>query len=294
MTNQDWSAEHNRLNSRIRALAAVPSLSISDNAGMAMLAHARFSASEGDYSAAPFLMLNLCTGHIGKMRRVGEGPSLEGVLRPGTFSMALPNTAASGYWPQTEMLGIAIHLSNFNRLTDNTYTADDFVPIANQLQNDTYLSAMMTALWRDAELHGLSSAFFEQGLSVILKHLSHIDSKPVKRRSAYPLTGERLQKVLDLIESRVGDDVSVSELAALAEQDSRSFTQSFTDATGYTPYAYFTVRRVEYAKHLLGQVSLNITDIAFTVGYSNPSKFAAAFRRVTSMTPNAWRKCHLA
>lgn len=292
MKKQDWLIEHGKLNSRMQALEAVPTLSLSDKAGMAMLAHAKFSASEGLYTAAPFLMLNLCTGYIGKIRRVGDGPSLEGIVRPGTFSMALPNTLASGYWPKIEMLGIAINLQNFNRLTNMNYTTSDFVPAASQLQNDRYLNAMMMALWRDAELNGLSSAFFEQGISTILSYLNGIANQPTRKAPTYRLQGGRLQKVLDLIESRIGKDVNVSELAALVGQDNRSFTQSFTNATGYTPYAYFTLRRMEYAKGLLEHANLNITDIAITVGYSNPSKFAAAFRRITGMTPNAWRKHH--
>lgn len=285
-----WSNEVDDFNARMIEVDATPSISVSDHKGMAMLTHAQFSAFEGKFEPAPFLMLTLCTGNIGKIHRFGDGPTLNGVLRSGTFAMALPNTSATGSFTDTEMLGIAVNLDVFNSLTDNSYTADRFMSAASQLYNDVYISSVMIALWRDAELHGLSSAFFEQGLSVVLKYLSSMEEKFVSHKSVYPLEKQRLKKVLDLIESKIGSDVSVSELASLVGQDSRSFTQSFSMATGYTPYVYFTLRRMEYAKRLLCQGNLNITDVAISVGYSNPSKFSAAFRRVVGLTPNSWRK----
>ncbi|MBJ7536585.1 helix-turn-helix domain-containing protein [Marinomonas transparens] len=290
--SDSWLNEVDDFNARMTELDATPSISVSDQGGMAMLAHARFSPFEGEFEAAPFLMLTLCTANIGRMHRSGEGPSLEGVLRPGTFTMALPNTSVFGSFPGTEMLGIAVNLSVLNSLTEHTYTTEDFIPAASQLHKDVYLSSVMNALWRDAELHGLSSAFFEQGLNVILQHLSNAEYKPMSQKSVYSLSKRHLETVLDYIESRVCSDVSVTELATLVGQDTRSFTRSFSMAIGYTPYVYFTLRRMEYAKRLLCQGNVSITDVAISIGYSNPSKFSAAFRRTVGVTPNTWRKEH--
>lgn len=72
-------------------------------------------------------------------------------------------------------------------------------------------------------------------------------------------------------------------------QDSRSFTSSFSAATGLAPYAYFTLRRMEYAKQLLNNELLSITEITLYVGYTNPSKFSAAFRRIYGVSPSILR-----
>ncbi|RBP79418.1 AraC family transcriptional regulator [Marinomonas rhizomae] len=279
-------------NSRMQDLGIVPTLSISDKKGECLLAHADFMAFEGDFSAkpSPFLMLNLCTGHIGRMKREGEGPSLEGVLRPGTVAMALPGTIASGYWPQTQMLGIAIKLDAFTLDNGDGFYVENLIPAASQLHNDPLLTAVMTALWRDAEVHGLSGAFFEQGIHTLLNRLVGYEPKHSQKNIVYPLNGRRLQRTLDLMESRLGGDVSVAELAHLTDQDVRSFTRSFQASTGFSPYAYFTFRRMEYAKRLLVDKSLMVTDVALQVGYANPSKFSAAFKSIVGVTPNVWRK----
>ena len=281
--------EHARFNSRLSKLGVSPNISIAAPNGIGLLAHAKFEASEGEYAPAPCLMLTLCTAHTGRMKRVGDGPPLEGVLRPGTVAIALPNTAATGYWSKMQMLGIAVNLDALTT-NDNMITTEDLLPAAAQLHNDALLTSVMTALWRNAEVHGLSGAFFEQGISVLLKRLTQFRNTPRTQSNAHPLKGVRLQQVLDFMESRLGDDVRVADLAALTGQDMRTFTRAFYAATGLAPYAYFTQRRMEWAKQLLLDERLSITEIAFCVGYSNPSKFAAAFRRICGVSPSGWRQ----
>lgn len=290
MKDHNWRKEQEGFNSRMAELGTTPSISIADNRGICMLAHANFSAFDGDFSHAPFLMLNLCTAHVGRMQRIGEGPRIEGVLRPGTVAIALPDTAATGYSTKTQLLGIAINLGALRAGDDDQKVLEDLIPAASQLHNDPFLSAVMSALWRDAELHGLSSAFFEEGINVLLRRLTQYRRSANKPRSSYPLSGKRLQNVLDFIDSHLGLDIRVSELAAQAGQDSRSFTRSFSNATGFTPFAYITQRRMRHAEELLRNPSLTVTDVALDVGYSNPSKFSEAFRRINGIAPGRWRK----
>ncbi|WP_133469584.1 helix-turn-helix domain-containing protein [Paraglaciecola marina] len=290
MKTKNWQQELQSFNSRLQAIGVIPSIAISAPKGLGLLAHADFAATEGVYEPANFLMINLCTAHVGRMKRSGEGPSLEGVIRPGTTFIALPNTAAHGYWSRTQQLGIAINLDSLTEPYSERFTSDTLLPAASQLHNDPLLTSVMTAMLRDAEVNGVSQAFFEQGIYLLLNHLAEPCQPNLKKNLTYPLKGPRLQQVLDLIESRLSDDISVSELAELARQDVRSFTRSFSAATGFAPYAYFTYRRMEFAKGLLSHSPFSITDIAQTVGYANPSKFSAAFRRTYNLTPSQWRK----
>ena len=290
MEINNLESECNVMHERMLELKAAPSILTCDRGGIGILAHAAFPEFEGEYQSAPFLMLNLCTAQIGRIRRAGDGPLLEGMLRPGTFALALPGTCATGYWPKTSMLGVAVNLDTFNTLIEKPYKTDSFIAAASQLHNDSLLTAVMTAMWRDAEVHGLSSAFFEQGISVLLKHLEEFSLKRTAGRYIYPLKNYRLKQVLDFIESRLSDDISLSELAALTGQDVRSFSRSFSAAMGCAPYAYFTMRRIEYAKTLMLSQPLSITEIALHVGYANPSKFSAAFRRVAGLAPSVWRR----
>lgn len=63
----------------------------------------------------------------------------------------------------------------------------------------------------------------------------------------------------------------------------------FLGLYGSTVASYLRQRRVEQACVLLGQ-GQPVTAAALAVGYANPSKFAAAFKRVTGQTPSEYRR----
>jgi|GEM_PF-1387409 len=278
---------------RMKKLGAEPQLTREDPAGAVRLAVSEFSPFEGEYASVPYLTLHMCTGHIGRIRRYGDGQELEGVLRPGTVGLALPNSNAEGYWDKMQMLGIAIDLEAFNKGNEqSSFHADDFAYSMSSLHDDPLITAVMTAMWRDAEAHGLSTAFFDHGLEIVLRRLSEFTEQPETKRKSRPLTGRRLAVVLELIETRIPTNVTLLELAQAVDQDKSSFSRSFRTAMKYAPYEYFTLRRMERAKQLLSS-GLSVTEVAFSVGYSNPSKFTAAFRRVLGFTPSAWRQSQL-
>ncbi|WP_197077610.1 helix-turn-helix domain-containing protein [Hyphomicrobium sp. 99] len=103
------------------------------------------------------------------------------------------------------------------------------------------------------------------------------------------LDSQRLARAFEFIESRLDSDVRMSEIASELVQDIRTVTRAFRASTRLAPFEYLTVRRMERAKQLL-LTRLEITAIAAEVGYSNPSKFAAAFRRVCGCSPTDWRR----
>lgn len=266
-----------------------PALAMANSSGSILLARSDFEPFEGSYGTTPFLMLTLCLSHSGHFRRKGEAQHVEGILRPGTFAFALPNTTAEGYWPRVEMLGIAVDLTQWSMPDGSTLTPEALTPAAGFLHSDPLITSVMTALWHDAESHGLSSAFFEHGLCVILKRLASFSQPALAERPIGAMSVQRLARAFEFIESRLGSDVRMEELARELGQEIRTVTRAFRAATGLAPFEYLTVRRMEKAKQLL-LTGIEVTAIANEVGYSNPSKFAAAFRRVCGCSPTDWRR----
>ena len=66
----------------------------------------------------------------------------------------------------------------------------------------------------------------------------------------------------------------------------RAFRQSF----GIPPKRYQLSQRIERAKTLLAKHAASVTDISGSVGYNDTSAFSTAFRRVTGLTPRAYRR----
>ncbi len=82
----------------------------------------------------------------------------------------------------------------------------------------------------------------------------------------------------------------LQSLAAQFDMSLRSFNRRFKQATGGTPSAYLQQIRIGTAKDLLKESNLNIAEISFKVGFSDPAYFASLFKRQVSLTPRQYRK----
>lgn len=80
---------------------------------------------------------------------------------------------------------------------------------------------------------------------------------------------------------------AMTERSGLAE---RTFKRRFRDATGYSPIAYVQQLRVQRAKRMLARTRDSIEEIAWRVGYEDPSSFHRLFKRITRVTPGTYRK----
>jgi AraC family transcriptional regulator len=286
MNNHDWQRERTRFERNVAELAIDAQPVLSNASGSILMARASFSEFEGAFQLTPRLMISLCLSGSGRLRRSTEHGSVEGVMRPGTFALALPHTQGNGFTPAADMLGLSIGSAELESL--GLSTAEDLIPAASAIRNDPLISSVMRAIWLDAEANGMSSLFFQHGVALILKRLADMQSPALSDAASRPLPPQRVAHIREMIDARLGDDLNVGDLARETGLDIRSFTRAFRSATGLAPYEYLTLRRLERARELL-QTERSITDIAMSVGYANPSKFAAAFRRLYDCSPREWR-----
>lgn len=82
----------------------------------------------------------------------------------------------------------------------------------------------------------------------------------------------------------------VEEMARRSGLAHSSFTRRFKRATGRSPLEYVQQLRVEHAKRRLERTTDPIDAIASAVGYEEPPFFRRLFRRITRLTPGAYRR----
>lgn len=99
-----------------------------------------------------------------------------------------------------------------------------------------------------------------------------------------------LRRVRDFVEARLGDDVTLADLAAAARLSRFHFARCFRAATGSTPLQYVQLRRIEHAKRLLRDPRRKLIDVAAQVGFANPEHFSNVFRRHTGLPPARFRR----
>ena len=126
----------------------------------------------------------------------------------------------------------------------------------------------------------------------IVRTLSNV-AAPVRILHRGGLAPAVLHRACDYMVSRVSENVSLSEVAGIADLSLAHFSFAFKTSMGVAPHAWFRRQRVDRAKGLLLDRSLSLSAVAFAVGFSNQSAFGAAFKRETGCTPAAWRRARL-
>ena len=82
----------------------------------------------------------------------------------------------------------------------------------------------------------------------------------------------------------------VTELVERSGLPERTFKRRFTAATGHSPIAYVQHIRVEEAKRRLERTAEPVDSISYAVGYEDPASFRRLFKRITGITPGAYRR----
>lgn len=233
-----------------------------------------------------------------KVRRRGDGQRQEGMARPGT-SWLVP---AGTHETLLELDGSTECLIVFlpGKLLEASALADYGVdPDKTQLAYaggfaDNTLAQIGTAL------HGLLGRdtqpidrIFADGLRTALAaHL--IGNYTVDRwqpsARAPSLDARRLQRVLDFIEARLADEISLDDLAREACLSPFHFSRLFHEATGQPPHRYLIGRRIRAAQRMLASKRSSIAEIALDSGFGSQASFTRAFRKATGTTPSQYRE----
>ncbi|MEZ5787679.1 MAG: helix-turn-helix domain-containing protein [Xanthobacteraceae bacterium] len=82
----------------------------------------------------------------------------------------------------------------------------------------------------------------------------------------------------------------IAEMVQRSALPERTFKRRFTNATGYSPITYVQRLRVEEAKRRLERTRASVDEISWQVGYEDPAFFRRLFRRVTQLSPGAYRR----
>jgi AraC family transcriptional regulator of adaptative response / DNA-3-methyladenine glycosylase II len=97
-------------------------------------------------------------------------------------------------------------------------------------------------------------------------------------------------RALKLIEAGMLAEQSLDELAARVGIGARQLRRLFVDRVGAPPISVHTTRRLLFAKQLLTETALPVTEVALASGFRSLRRFNAAFAQANRITPRELRR----
>lgn len=86
------------------------------------------------------------------------------------------------------------------------------------------------------------------------------------------------------------EPLSVAMVAEAVNLSSSHFSRQFKRHTGYSPYEYIVLRRLDKAKYLLTSTQLTVKEIAYHIGYNSEENFIHSFQKNVGISPSLFRK----
>ena len=104
------------------------------------------------------------------------------------------------------------------------------------------------------------------------------------------LSPVRLARVIDYVDANLHREITLSELAGVAQLSPFHFSRVFKRATGDAPYHFVCMRRLDRASQLLAEGTMPLAELALACGFSSQAHFTAAFSKFRGISPGRFRR----
>ncbi len=89
-----------------------------------------------------------------------------------------------------------------------------------------------------------------------------------------------------VVEENYTSPISLDELAYLSGRSLSSFKREFQDIYGESPARWIREKRLSKAQQMLRSSSLSVADVAYSLGFENPTHFSRIFKQQYGYAPS--------
>jgi DNA-binding LacI/PurR family transcriptional regulator/signal transduction histidine kinase/AraC-like DNA-binding protein len=144
-----------------------------------------------------------------------------------------------------------------------------------------------------ARLRGRVEAVLNKGLLRTDEVLAQL--RKALSRSQGGLSGDMralMRKSIAYIQEHYDEPLSRENVARYVGVSAGYFSRSFHKEAGISFQEYLNRYRIHRARTLLAEGRINVTDVAFSVGFQNVSYFCQVFRQVVGVSPRVYQKAN--
>ncbi len=102
----------------------------------------------------------------------------------------------------------------------------------------------------------------------------------------------KIQQAVRFINDNYRTDIRLAAAAREAGMSPSHFSRIFKKVMDLSYQDYLNSRRITKAKNLLRTSAQSVTEIAVSLGFSDPTGFGRIFKKLTGHTPSAFRSLH--
>ena len=261
------------------------------------LGHFRTPAYESPEICTPFwhgLLIFPKTETPIQARRTLDGKIRHEQVVEGDIVITPAQVSHRSCWnAEHDFMVIAIAADVFARAIDESAEPSEVELLPHFSTSDGLVLQIGLALKQVLENNPKGSRLYAETMANALAvHLlqNYSAQQPILREYSGGLARHQLRQVIDYINDHLDRNLSLTELAAIAQISPHYFTRLFKQSTGLTPHQYVIHRRVERAKELLLNRELSIAEVAYSVGFANQSHLNRHLKRLLGVTPRHIRK----
>ena len=238
-----------------------------------------------DGAPASVLMFNMSP--VQGLRQTRQGRSFVSDMLHGEMTL-MPRGVPSQWW--------------WNSTCDRL----DVIVSPDVFGDGSCLNVVDRYVFRDSEMEGICRHVYQRlslngrpqrlyvesqlmRLAVLLLDRHSTASQTARIPPPGSLTRNQARRVLDYIESNLSHELTLRELAGIADLSLHHFARLFKRTIGVAPYRYVLERRVERAKVMLRTANASLADISLSVGFDSQSHFTSVFGRMVGATPTEFQ-----
>ena len=134
-----------------------------------------------------------------------------------------------------------------------------------------------------------SNELYIQGI-LFLIFASFSRSADIKYKSDFTSENIHISKAIEFIQKNYQNVITVRDIADYVSLNRSYLCSMFQENLHMSPQQFLLRFRVTKATELLSDTDLPVKNISYSCGYANQLAFSKAFKKITGLSPTAYRK----
>lgn len=178
-------------------------------------------------------------------------------------------------------------------LTLHDFFQDDCIILSLECEEQNFITELLLALGR--ELGTKNSGFrllaksLVAELFIYAKRMENKTNPSASSRTDDP-RHRQIEQIACYIAENCCSPISLNSIAEQFYMNKCYLSRIFKEITGFTVNGYLHARRIQKARSLLIQNSMNISEVSEAAGYENLTYFERVFKKHTGMSPLEYRR----